>query len=57
VGNLEAALDTMKTFGRIVLCGMISQYNATSPTPGPSNIFLAITNSGFKDLLSGTIMI
>lgn len=33
----------MKTFGRIILCGMISQYNATSPTHGPANIFLAIT--------------
>jgi NADPH-dependent curcumin reductase CurA len=41
--HLEAALDNMKTFGRIVLCGMISEYNATSPIPGPSNIFLAIT--------------
>jgi NADPH-dependent curcumin reductase CurA len=41
--HLEVALDNMKTFGRIVLCGMISGYNATSPTPGPSNIFLAIT--------------
>jgi len=41
--HLEAALDNMKTFGRIVLCGMISEYNATSPRPGPSNIFLAIT--------------
>jgi NADPH-dependent curcumin reductase CurA len=41
--HLEAALNHMKTFGRIVLCGMISQYNATSLTPGPSNIFLAIT--------------
>jgi len=40
---LEASLDNMKTFGRIVLCGMISQYNATSTTPGPANIFLAIT--------------
>jgi NADPH-dependent curcumin reductase CurA len=41
--HLEAALDNMKIFGRIILCGMISQYNATSPTPGPANIFLGIT--------------
>ena len=42
--HLEAALDNTKTFGRIVLCGMISQYNVTAPYVGPSNIFLAITN-------------
>ncbi len=42
--HLEAALANMKTFGRIVLCGMIAQYNANSPIPGPSNLFLAITN-------------
>jgi NADPH-dependent curcumin reductase CurA len=41
--HLEAALDQMKPFSRIVLCGMISQYNETSPTLGPSNMFLAIT--------------
>lgn len=41
--HLEAALDQMKPFSKIVLCGMISQYNETSPVPGPSNMFLAIT--------------
>ena len=42
--HLEAALDNTKIFGRIVLCGMISQYNAISPTSGPSNLFFAIIN-------------
>ena len=42
--HLEAALDNMRPFGRIVLCGMISQYNSSSPLPGPSNLMLAITN-------------
>jgi NADPH-dependent curcumin reductase CurA len=48
----------MKTFGRIVLCGMISQYNATSSTPGPSNRNItALPNSlDFGDILKfGTL--
>jgi NADPH-dependent curcumin reductase CurA len=41
--HLEAAIDNMKPFRRIVLCGMISQYNAVTPYALP-NLFLAITN-------------
>ena len=34
--HLEAALPRMRTFGRVVLCGLISQYNETELRPGPS---------------------
>lgn len=34
---LDQALLNMAQFGRIVLCGGISQYNETEPPPGPSN--------------------
>jgi NADPH-dependent curcumin reductase CurA len=40
--HLEAALFHMRAFGRIALCGAISQYNATEPVPGPNNLTLAI---------------
>ena len=40
--HLVAALDQMKPWGRIVLCGMISQYNITRPPRGPGNLILAI---------------
>jgi NADPH-dependent curcumin reductase CurA len=36
--HLEAALEHMNTRGRIVMCGMIDQYNAVKPPPGPANI-------------------
>ena len=40
--HLEAALQHMNTSGRIAACGMISQYNATAPAPGPRNLGLVI---------------
>jgi NADPH-dependent curcumin reductase CurA len=40
--QLDAALVNMRDFGRIVVCGLISQYNATSPEPGPSAFGLVI---------------
>jgi NADPH-dependent curcumin reductase CurA len=49
--HLEAALEHMNIRGRIALCGMISQYNESKPSSGPSNLRLAVrkrlTLSGF----------
>ncbi len=51
--QLEAALDHMRPWGRIPVCGMIATYNdsADSRTPGPRNlaqlIYKRITMTGF----------
>ena len=44
---LETALSLMNTFGRVVVCGLISQYNATGPVSGPSN-FAAVISKRLK---------
>jgi NADPH-dependent curcumin reductase len=36
--TLEAALAFLRLHGRIVLCGLISQYTADGPVPGPANL-------------------
>ncbi|MCW4384228.1 NADP-dependent oxidoreductase [Salinibacterium sp. SYSU T00001] len=36
--HLEAALGAFRDGGRGAICGMISQYNATEPAPGPRNL-------------------
>jgi NADPH-dependent curcumin reductase CurA len=40
--HLNAALQCMRDFGRIILCGMISQYNVEHSPPGPGKLFLMI---------------
>ena len=39
---LEAVLNHINLHARIVACGMISQYNAQHPEPGPSNLGIII---------------
>ena len=36
--HLQAAIEVARPFARFAICGMISQYNATEPQPGPYNI-------------------
>ena len=40
--HLEAALDALHVHGRVTVCGMISQYNATEPPAAPRNLNLII---------------
>ena len=43
--HLEAALACMRPWGRIALCGAVSQYESTEPVPGPRNLFQATSNN------------
>lgn len=40
--HLEAAIGALRLHGRVAVCGMISQYNATEPPPGPRNLAMMI---------------
>ena len=40
--TLEAAINHMADFGRIALCGAISEYNNESPQPGPNNLMILV---------------
>src|SRR5262249_6100914 len=41
--TLDAVLALINQGARISLCGMISQYNATTPVPGPYNLINLLT--------------
>ncbi|HSJ22210.1 MAG TPA: NADP-dependent oxidoreductase [Nocardioidaceae bacterium] len=41
--HLEGAIANMKDFGRVALCGAVSQYNATEAAPGPRNMWLVVS--------------
>jgi len=40
--HLEAAISALRPHGRAAICGMISAYNTTQPTPGPRNMTMII---------------
>jgi NADPH-dependent curcumin reductase CurA len=41
--HLEAAIGAMADFGRIAACGMIADYNADTPPPGPRNLMMLVS--------------
>lgn len=43
--HLEVALELARPFARFVECGMISQYNESSPPPGPRNLIYVVGKS------------
>ncbi len=51
--HLQAAINAMNPFGRIVACGMISTYNNAAPEPGPNNLMLIV---GKKLRINGFIV-
>ena len=46
---LQAVLDHINARARIALCGAIAAYNATTPLPGPTNLFQLVTNQAHME--------
>ena len=43
--HLQAALGALRPWGRVTMCGAISDYDAATSAPGPSNLFQAVANN------------
>ncbi len=43
--HLAAALTSLRAWGRVAMCGAISEYDAAAPVPGPDNLFLAVAKN------------
>ena len=42
--HLQAALAVLRRWGRVAVCGAISEYEKVGPQPGPNNLFQAVAN-------------
>ena len=42
--HLRAALAVLRPWGRVAMCGAVSQYERDRPEPGPDNLFQAVAN-------------
>jgi len=42
--HLRAALAVLRPWGRVAICGAVSQYERDRPAPGPDNLFQAVAN-------------
>ncbi len=43
--HLEVAIEMARPFARLIECGMISEYNAAEPSPGPRNMIQIVGKS------------
>jgi hypothetical protein len=41
--QLEASLNALRDFGRVIACGAIARYNDERPEPGPRNLALVVS--------------
>jgi NADPH-dependent curcumin reductase CurA len=43
--HLAAAMTALRAWGRVAMCGAVSEYDASAPVPGPDNLFLAVAKN------------